>query len=67
MFHWEQSKQNEKPKERWNARPNFQNKFHGDRRTDRELTKNFTFSNFFEILGAYVTLSVDYEFIKNFR
>ncbi len=37
-----------KPKERWNARPNFPKKFHGDRRTDGELTKNLTFSNFFE-------------------
>ena len=46
----------EKPNERWNARPNFPKKFHGDGRTDGELTKNFTFSNFFEnrmLAGAH--------------
>ena len=40
---------NEKSKARWNARPNFPNKFHADGRTDGELTQNFTFSKFLQL------------------
>ena len=37
-----------KPKERWNARPNFPKKFHGDRQTDRQ-TENSQKISLFQI------------------